>query len=146
MRRLSHSSFHVLLVEDDPGDATLVRIALKDSGVPCEFHHVTDGVYAMEFLRRQGAYASVPRPQLILLDLNLPRMDGHEVLRQLKDDPDLGAIPVVVLSTSDVQRDIVGSYRLGACSFVTKAVEIEEFQSVIQSIKNYWFKIVQLPG
>lgn len=138
--------FDILLVEDDMGDAGLVRVALSEGHVHCRIHHVKDGVEAMDFLHRRGAHADAPAPDLMLLDLNMPRMDGREVLKQVKSDPDLQSLPVVVLTTSDVERDIDASYRLGANSFITKPVDIEQFCAAIRSIEDYWFGIVKLPS
>ena len=137
--------FHLLLVEDDPADAGLVRRAVRNCKVISDLHHVQDGVEALEFLRRTGRHAAAPRPDLILLDLNMPRMDGREFLKEMKSDPALRSIPVVVMTTSDVERDIEASYMLGANSFVTKPVEVKDFFDIISGLEAYWCSIVRLP-
>lgn len=138
--------FDVLLVEDEPADANLVRLALRENKVSCNLHHVLDGVDALAFLRGQGkAYQNVPRPDLILLDMNMPRMNGHEFLSEVKADTQLAAIPVVMLTTSDVERDILLSYKLGAAGYITKPVDIEQFIDAIRQLDNYWFTLVHLP-
>ncbi|PWC56503.1 response regulator [Azospirillum sp. TSO22-1] len=138
--------FTILLVEDDPADATLARRALKQGRIPCEVLHARDGVEALECLRRQGErWAAAARPDLVLLDLNMPRKDGREVLSEMKTDPELKSIPVVVLTTSDVQRDIEASYLRGANSFVTKPMDVEDFFALIRTVESYWFRTVKLP-
>ena len=138
--------FDVLLVEDEPADANLVRVALKESRILCRLHHLSDGVEALAFLRREGElYRTAPRPDLILLDLNMQRMNGQELLRIIKDDLALNTIPVVILTTSDVERDVVASYQLGAAGYVTKPVDIEQFIEAIRQIGRYWFVLVLLP-
>jgi len=138
--------FVILLVEDDPGDAALCKRALRDWQHANEIHHVVDGVECLAFLRRQGdKYADAPRPDLVLLDLNMPRMDGREVLAHLHGDKELSNIPIVVMTTSDFEQDIVSSYSMGANSFITKPVEFDRFASVIQAIETYWVKTVTLP-
>lgn len=140
------AAFDILLVEDEPADAHLVRSALKESKVYCNLHHVVDGLDALAFLRFQGdAYANAPRPDMILLDLNMPRMNGREFLGQVKLDESLKAIPVVVLTTSDVERDIVASYHLGAAGYITKPVDMEQFIDAIRQIGSYWFVLTRLP-
>jgi len=117
--------FDVLLVEDEPADAHLVKMSFKENRVRCNLHHVWDGVEALAFLRRQGAdYADVPRPDLILLDLNMPRMNGREFLAKIKSEPDFSSIPAIVLTTSDIERDVVATYQLGANSYITKPVDV----------------------
>jgi CheY-like chemotaxis protein len=144
--RLPKSSYDILLIEDDLGDAGLVRIALKRGTFDTRLHHVKDGVEAMAFLRRIGpAFQSVPRPDLILLDLNLPGKSGHEILQDLKADKDLHAIPVVVLSTSEAERDVLKAYALGANTFVTKPMDADEFTRTIHGIESFWFTVAQLP-
>jgi len=142
-----HKPFVVLLVEDEPADANLVKIALRENRLLVDLHVTCDGVEALEFLRHQGAYGSnqAPRPDLILLDLNMPRMDGREFLTAIKADAALSEIPVVVLTTSDVERDVVASYQLCAASYITKPVDMEQFSSAIRSLGNYWFALVRLP-
>ncbi len=137
--------FVVLLVEDEPADAHLVKIALRENRLLVDLHLVGDGVEALQFLRRQGTYQGKPRPDLILLDLNMPRMDGREFLVLIKDDPTLSDIPVVVLTTSDVERDVVAAYQLCAASFITKPVDIEQFSNAIRGLGDYWFALVRLP-
>jgi CheY-like chemotaxis protein len=140
------SAFQVLLVEDDPADAGLAKRAIKEGRIVCEVHHVKDGVEALDFLRRRGErFQDAPRPDLILLDLNMPRMDGREVLAELKGDPDLKTIPTVVLTTSDVDQDVEASYLQGANSFITKPMGMQDFIDVISRVSNYWFHIVKLP-
>jgi chemotaxis family two-component system response regulator Rcp1 len=135
----------ILLVEDNPGDAELTREAFASGKIDNQLHLVCDGVEAMAFLRRQGEYAGVPRPDLVLLDLNLPRMDGREVLAEIKSDESLKHIPVVVLTTSKDEVDVLRSYNLHANCFVTKPFEFGEFLRAVRSIEDFWFTIVRLP-
>ncbi len=135
----------ILLVEDNPGDARLAEEALKDSKVHNNLYHVKDGVEAMDFLRRRGEYADVAVPDLVLLDLNLPRKDGREVLEEIKADPELKFIPVVVLTTSEAERDLVRTYDLHANAYVVKPIDLDQFAAVVQGIKDFWFTIVKLP-
>ena len=135
----------VLLVEDDPGDVDLTRETLEHSKILVNLHVVDNGVKAMQFLRKEGDYADAPQPDLILLDLNLPRKDGREVLQDIKNDPNLKYLPVVVLTTSEAEEDIIKSYGLGANCYVTKPVGLQQFEKVVQSIKHFWFTIVKLP-
>lgn len=135
----------VLLVEDDPGDVLMTREALAESKVLNELHVVSDGEEALRFLRREGEYTDAPRPDLVLLDLNLPRIDGRSVLREVKSDPELRRIPVVVLTTSKAEEDIVRSYDLHANAFVTKPVDFDRFVEVIRQIDNFYITIVSLP-
>lgn len=138
--------FEILLVEDEEADANLVRIALKENKVFCNFHHVVDGVEALAYLRREGdVYRDAVRPALILLDLNMPRMNGREFLEAIKADENLKSIPVVVLTTSDVERDVVASYRLGAAGFITKPVDMDQFLMAIRQLDGYWFVLARLP-
>ena len=138
--------FTVLLVEDEAADADLVQMAFEEGRLLAHLHHVIDGVEALEFLRREGdRFADAPRPDLILLDLNMPRMNGREFLESIKQDPDLRRIPVVVLTTSDVERDVVASYDLGASGYVVKPVDLDQFMKAIQGIKRYWVTVVKLP-
>ena len=137
--------FTILLAEDEPADAGLVRAALNQGRIACDFRHVIDGREAMDFLRRDGRFGDAPRPDLVLLDLNMPRMDGREVLRAIKADAELRAIPVVVLTTSDVERDVESSYLTGAAGYVTKPLDIEQFFTVIHGIEDYWFSVVRRP-
>jgi two-component system, chemotaxis family, response regulator Rcp1 len=134
----------ILLVEDNPGDARLTQEALRDAKVRNNLRVVADGVEAMTFLRRQGKHAAVPKPDLILLDLNLPKKDGREVLEEIKQDDQLRLIPVVILTTSQAEKDIAESYRLRANAFVTKPVDLEQFLKVVKSIEHFWLEIVKL--
>ena len=135
----------ILLVEDNPGDVRLTREALKEGKVYSNLHTVKDGVEAMEFLRRQGKYSGVPRPDIILLDLNLPRKDGREVLQEIKTDGALKRIPVVVLTTSKAEEDVVRTYNLHANCYVTKPVDLEKFMVVVKTIDVFWLTVVTLP-
>jgi chemotaxis family two-component system response regulator Rcp1 len=135
----------ILLVEDNPGDERLTREALKEGKVYSNLHWVKDGVEAMEFLRRQGKYHDVPRPDIILLDLNLPKKDGREVLQDIKNDEALKRIPVVVLTTSKAEEDVLRTYNLHANCYVTKPVDLEKFIVVVKSIDAFWLTVVTLP-
>jgi len=138
-------AIQVLLVEDNPGDVRLTREAFRDAKVHLEMHVANDGVEAMEFLQRQGAFPNSPRPDLILLDLNLPRKDGREVLAEIKGDPSLRSIPVVILTTSAADADIERSYLLHANCYISKPVDLEGFLTVIRSIDDFWLSVVKLP-
>ncbi len=144
-RRDQSACVQILLVEDNPGDARLTREVFAEGKVANEIHVVTDGVEAIRYLRREGPYASARRPDLILLDLNLPRKDGREVLAEIKSDPDLKAIPVIVLTTSAAHQDVDRTYMLHANSFITKPVDLDQFIAVVRSIEDFWLKIVRLP-
>ena len=135
----------ILLVEDSPTDALLTREALEQSKILNQLHHVENGVEALAFLRGAGQYAGTPRPDLILLDLNLPKKSGIEVLQEIKEDEDLRIIPVVVLTTSKSEEDIVKSYDLHANCYIIKPVDFDKFTAVIQSIREFWFSVVTLP-
>ncbi len=135
----------VLLVEDDPGDVLMTREAFEDNKVKNNLSVVSDGVDALAFLRKEGKYADAPNPDLILLDLNLPRMDGREVLAAIKADERLQHIPVVVLTTSGSHEDVVGSYRLHANAYVTKPVDFEQFIRVVKQIDDFFVGVVRLP-
>jgi len=135
----------VLLVEDSPSDAAMTIEAMHEGRIVNQVHVATDGEMAMAFLRRQGPFADAPRPDLILLDLNLPRMDGREVLREVKDDPILKTIPVIVLTTSAAEEDILKSYELHANAYVTKPVAFEAFFSAVRGIEDFWLALVHLP-
>ena len=139
-------AIEILLVEDNPGDVRLTIEALKEGKVRNNLHVACDGVEALEFLRRQGRFARAVRPDLILLDLNLPRMDGREVLAVAKSDPHLKTIPIVVLTTSHAEQDVLNSYELQANCYITKPVDLEQFIAVIRSIENFWLTIVTLPS
>ncbi|MFN8203226.1 MAG: response regulator [Solirubrobacteraceae bacterium] len=136
---------HVLLVEDDPGDTRLIKEAFEENKVRNELSCVADGVDALRFLRREDEFAHAPRPDLILLDLNLPRKDGREVLAEIKGDEALRAIPVVVLTTSEAEEDILRSYALHANAYVTKPVDFERFISVVRQIDEFFVEVVKLP-
>jgi chemotaxis family two-component system response regulator Rcp1 len=135
----------VLLVEDSPADARLTKETLRDANRLIHLHVVADGVEAMAFLRREGLHACAPRPDLILLDLNLPRMDGREVLALIKDDDSLKTIPTVILTTSASEADITKSYQLQANCYLTKPVQLDAFESVVKSINDFWLTQVHLP-
>ncbi|HEY1267644.1 MAG TPA: response regulator [Candidatus Binatia bacterium] len=135
----------ILLVEDNPGDVRLTMEALKEGKILNEISVAEDGVEAIAYLRRVGKYAEAPRPDLILLDLNLPKKDGREVLEEIKGDTDLKKIPVVVLTTSAAERDILRAYDLHANCYITKPVDLEQFIRVVQSIEDFWLTIVKLP-
>ena len=136
----------ILLVEDSPDDAELTMDALRDGKVQNRLHHVEDGVEAMAFLRREGKYADAPRPDLILLDIIMPRKNGHEVLQEVKSDPDLRSIPVVVMTSSDDEDDIRDAYNRHVNCYVTKPVDLDQFVTVVKSIETFWFTIVKLPA
>jgi CheY-like chemotaxis protein len=135
----------VLLVEDDEGDVLMTREALDEGKVLNRLNVVGDGVEAVAYLRRDGAYADAVRPDLVLLDLNLPRRDGRQVLEEVKNDPDLRRIPIVVLTTSEAEEDVLRSYDLHANCYVTKPVDLEKFITVVQSIDRFWLTIATLP-
>jgi CheY-like chemotaxis protein len=142
----SMEPFQVLLVEDDPGDELITREAFEENKVRNVLHVVRDGEEALDFLYRRSRHARAPRPGLILLDLNLPRFDGREVLAQIKADPELMAIPVVVLTTSEAEEDILRSYQLHANAYVTKPVDFDRFLSVVRQIDDFFVSLVRLPG
>ncbi|MDQ3728848.1 MAG: response regulator [Actinomycetota bacterium] len=135
----------ILLVEDQPADIRLTQEVLKQGKVANELHVAEDGEKAMEFLRKEGDYADMPRPDLVILDLNLPRMDGKEVLRAIKTDPDLLQIPVIMLTTSAAERDIVDAYSHHVNAYITKPIDLDEFVGVVSSIEQFWLSIVRLP-
>jgi len=139
------NNLHILVVEDSPGDARLILEAFKDSKLKTKISVTTDGVEALSFLKKEGRYEGVERPDIILLDLNLPRKDGRELLDEIKNDPDFKAIPVLVLTTSNSQDDILGSYERHANSYITKPADIDEFMDVVKSVESFWFDIAQLP-
>lgn len=141
----SETAVEILLVEDNPGDVRLTLEALKDGKVHNHLSVATDGVEAMEFLRRQGKCAGAPRPDLILLDLNLPRKDGREVLSEIKEDPGLRSIPVVILTTSQAEEDIIRAYDHNANCYITKPVDFDQFMKVVKSIEDFWLTVVKLP-
>jgi chemotaxis family two-component system response regulator Rcp1 len=135
----------VLLVEDSPGDVRLTQEAFREANMSIHLHVASDGVEALAFLRRQGTHVHAPRPDLILLDLNLPKMDGREVLAHIKEDESLKTIPTVILTTSEAEVDIVKSYQLRANCYLSKPVQLEEFESLVKSINDFWLREVQLP-
>jgi two-component system, chemotaxis family, response regulator Rcp1 len=135
----------ILLVEDNPGDVRLTREALTEAKVRNNLYVATDGVQAIAFLRREGEFAGAVRPDLILLDLNLPRKDGREVLEEIKADPALRQIPVVILTSSQAEQDIVRAYDLHANCYISKPVDLDQFITVVKSIEDFWFAIVKLP-
>ncbi|MEJ2143222.1 MAG: response regulator [Gammaproteobacteria bacterium] len=146
MDTIGNSGIRILLVEDNPGDVRLTREALKEAKVNNQLFVVEDGVEAMAFLRNEGEYADTPRPDLILLDLNLPKKDGREVLEEIKHDSELKRIPVVVLTTSRAEEDILKSYNLHANCYVTKPVDLDQFINIVKSIEDFWLTIVRLPS
>jgi CheY-like chemotaxis protein len=135
----------VLLVEDSPGDVRLTQEAFRDANNAIHLHLACDGVEAMAFLRHEGANANAPRPDIILLDLNLPKMDGREVLAHIKEDDNLKTIPIVILTTSDAEADIVKSYQLQANCYLSKPVQLDAFETLVKSINDFWLKEVKLP-
>ena len=145
MNPLARKPFHILLVEDSPADVLLTKEALADSKLLVELHVAEDGIQAMEFLRHSGPSSEAPTPDLVLLDLNLPLKDGREVLAEVKADPHLRSIPVVVLTTSQAEEDVLRAYGLHANCYITKPVDFESFVNVVRSIQQFWFSIVTLP-
>ena len=141
----SGRSVEILMVEDNPGDVGLARETLKDSKLLNHMSVVNDGVEAMAYLRREGKYVNATRPDLILLDLNLPKKDGREVLKEIKTDEQLRRIPVVVLTTSSAEQDILKTYDLHANCYITKPVNLDQFTAVVKAIEEFWFTIVKLP-
>jgi chemotaxis family two-component system response regulator Rcp1 len=135
----------ILLVEDNEGDARLARESLKESEITNNVHHVIDGVEALNFLYNKGTYKEAPRPDLILLDLNLPRKDGREVLAEIKKDNNLKRIPVVVLTISSDEQDVFKTYNLHVNCFITKPIDLDQFFKVVRSIKDFWLTVVKLP-
>jgi CheY-like chemotaxis protein len=135
----------ILLVEDNPGDVRLTVEALKEAKVRNNLHVAENGVEAMAFLRQEGEYADAPRPDVILLDLNLPKKDGREVLAEIKEDPDLRRIPVVILTVSQAEEDILKTYDLHANCYITKPVDLDQFLTVVRSIEDFWLTVVRLP-
>ena len=135
----------VLLVEDSPGDVRLTKEAFRDANSSIHLHVVSDGVEAMAFIRREGAHIRAPRPDLILLDLNLPKMDGREVLAKIKEDASLKTIPTVILTTSEAEADILKSYQLQANCYLSKPAQLDAFESLVKSINDFWLTKVKLP-
>jgi CheY-like chemotaxis protein len=141
----SERPLQVLLVEDSPGDVRLTQEAFRDSQIAIALHVAMDGVEAMAFLRHEGGHADAPQPDLILLDLNLPKMDGREVLACIKEDHELRTIPIVILTTSQAEADIISSYRLQANCYLSKPVQLDAFENLVKSISDFWFTKVKLP-
>ncbi len=137
--------FNVLLVDDEPGDIELAKLALAESPYQCQVMVAENGKEAMAVLRREDGRTG-PVPDLVLLDLNMPQMNGREVLKEMKSDPALATIPVVVLTTSDVERDVVATYGLGAAGYITKPVDVEDLFQAIHAVEEYWFNVVRRPG
>jgi two-component system, chemotaxis family, response regulator Rcp1 len=142
---INPSMIEILLVDDDMGDIDLTLEVLDLSKIKLNINTVNDGVECMEYLRKQGKYENVPTPDLIFLDLNMPRKDGRVTLQEIKSDPILKRIPVVILTTSDADKDIVSTYTSGANCYVKKPVGLQEFQTVVKTVENFWFTIVKLP-
>lgn len=142
---MAETEVQILLVEDNPGDVRLTVEALRGAKVANELHVVGDGEAAIEYLRRKGSYGEAARPDIVLLDLNLPRLDGRDVLADIKSDPDLATIPVLVLTSSAAEADIAGSYALHANCFISKPVDLNEFMAAVRSLEGFWLKIVKLP-
>ena len=141
----SSNAISILMIEDNPGDVRLTREILRDAKVINTLVSVKDGVEALDYLYRQAAYADAPRPDLILLDLNLPRMSGLEILKKIKSDPDLKIIPVVILTTSQAEQDILAGYQAYANAYITKPVSLDQFNRIVQAIEGFWLEIVRLP-
>jgi CheY-like chemotaxis protein len=139
-------NLHVLLVEDSPGDVRLTQEVFRGANAAVHLHVATDGLEAMAFLRQEGAYADAPRPALTLLDLNMPRMDGREVLAQIKGDDRLKTIPTVILTTSEAAEDVARSYELHANCYFSKPVQLDEFEKLVKSINDFWLATAKLPG
>ena len=135
----------ILLVEDNPGDVRLTQEALKEGKVKNKLHIAMDGLEALDFLKRNGKFSKSPKPDLILLDLNLPKKDGREVLREIKNDKNLRRIPVVILTTSKADEDVINTYNLHANAYITKPVDLDQFINVIKTIDEFWLTIVKLP-
>jgi len=140
------TAINILLVEDNPGDVRLTLEAFKEGKVNNDISVVNDGVEALAYLRQEGQYATAQRPDVILLDLNLPRKDGYEVLAEIKQDSDLKHIPVVILTTSEAERDILQTYYMHANCYITKPVDLDQFITVVKSIKTFWLNVVKLPA
>ena len=136
----------ILLVEDNEGDARLAKEAMRDSKIRNTLHHVTDGEDAMTFLRKAGKHCEAPRPDLILLDLNLPKKDGRQVLAEIKGDESLRRIPVVILTVSSAEEDILKTYNLHANCYITKPIDLDQFMKVVRSVEDFWLTIVKLPN
>ncbi|MGD1804175.1 response regulator [Dapis sp. BLCC M126] len=136
---------NVLLAEDNPGDVFIIKAALNENGIPCQLAEVSDGEETMKFLYQEGNYSNSIRPNVIILDLNLPKKHGFDVLKEIKENEELKTIPIVILTSSKSEKDILKSYSLHASCYLTKPVNLSEFTATIKSLKNFWFKFVQLP-
>jgi two-component system, chemotaxis family, response regulator Rcp1 len=145
VKRGDDMSIQVLLVEDSPGDVRLTKEVFRDTNMDIRLHVASDGLEAMAFLRQKGDHANAPRPDLILLDLNLPKMDGRQVLAQIKEDANLKTIPTVILTTSESEADIVKSYQLQANCYLSKPVQLDAFENIVKSINDFWLTKVKLP-
>jgi len=145
VKRGDDMSIQVLLVEDSPGDVRLTKEVFRDTNMDIRLHVASDGLEAMAFLRQKGDHANAPRPDLILLDLNLPKMDGRQVLAQIKEDANLKTIPTVILTTSESEADIVKSYQLQANCYLSKPVQLDAFENIVKSINDFWLTRVKLP-
>lgn len=147
MSTLEHAGrpIEILLIEDNPGDVRLTQEALFEIKIRNRLSVASDGVDGLAFLRREDGYANAPRPDLILLDLNMPRKNGREVLAEIKEDPDLRRIPVIMLTTSDAERDILAAYDLQVNAYVTKPIDMAQFIDIVHELANFWFTIVQIP-
>lgn len=146
MNDTSTHPFEILLLEDEPADAYLTRIAFEEGRILTNLHHVLDGREGLDFLQKKPPYQDALRPDLILLDINMPRMNGHEFLTAIKADNDLRNIPVVVLTTSAVESDILSSYEEGAAGYISKPVDVSEFVNIIRRLEDYWLTLVRLPN
>lgn len=136
---------HILLVEDDPGDRLLTQKSLAQTQLDVNLHIAEDGEEALSFLRKEGKFANAPVPDLILLDLNLPKLNGREVLTQIRHDPELTHLPVVILTTSKAHADVMNSYRLHANSYITKPIDLNQFRDILTSLQTFWFDVATLP-
>ncbi len=143
---VSGKPVQLLLIEDNPGDVRLTREALKNSEINVHLSVARDGVEAMDFLRRSGRFADAPKPDLVLLDLNLPRKNGREVLSEIKSDPELKRIPVLIMTTSRAEQDVNRAYHLNANCYITKPMDLDEFLRIVKAIEDFWLKTVTLPG
>jgi len=141
----TYRAIEILLVEDNPGDVRLTQEALKENKIRNNLHVAKDGIEAMEFLRKMNGHVDAPRPDLILLDLNLPKKDGREVLTEIKTDEELRAIPVVILTTSDAEDDVAKAYQMYANCYIRKPIDLNRFIEVVKIIENFWLSIVELP-
>ncbi len=139
-------SFEILLVEDNPGDVFLTQEALREGKFPHRLSVAEDGEQAMRFLRKEGTYKNAPQPDLILMDLNLPKKDGREVLEEVKNDPGLRHIPVIVLTMSEADQDIARAYKLHANCYLTKPIQMDDFLNMIRSVEDFWLRVVRLPN